>query len=104
MAELSRIDTRKTTYKGDIINGYLNENYRFIKGTIINISAAFINAKNIKSAVNALLKKIGLPIYKYMDDLQIDIDNKYIHVEIVDYYDTESNKKYAYYVSVTYAE
>lgn len=97
-----KIEKIKVTYKGNYINGYLNKNYLFCEGEEIVIADTFVNAKNEKSAVNKIARRLGLHTYEDDEALANDIEFGYVVVEEANYYDEETNETYKWYVSFKY--
>ena len=105
--EISKIDRIKTTYKGTRINkDTVLENYLFAYGDPIVIADAYVNARGPREAINKLLDRCGVGIYKYnnLEDFENDRDCGYIEIEEVNYYDEEDDCEYKYYCKVVYLD
>lgn len=104
--EMTKVETRRSVYNGTYINNCLFENYLFMKGTNVLISDAFINAKDIRCAINKLARRLGLHTYSKEDieELNDDIKCGYYIVEEANYYDEKTNETYKYYVSTVYTK
>ena len=96
-----KIEKIKRTYKGTYINGYLNKHYLFCENEKIIIADTFVNAKNKKSAVNKIARRLGLHTYDE-EELENDVEFGYVTVEEANYYDEETNETYKWYVSFKY--
>lgn len=103
MKQISKVDKIQSTYNGEYRDGCYYENYKYIKGDKIEIADAYVNARNIMSAINKLAKKLGLCTYNDMEDLEDALDSGYCYIEETNNYNEEDDTTYKYYVSINYA-
>lgn len=79
---------------------------RIYNGSHIQVSDTYVNARDVRSAVNKLARKLGLRTYGNneddIEDLKYDIEYGYYIVEETNYYDENTNEKYKYYVCALY--
>lgn len=99
-----KVETYETTYRGTYKDGIKYENYLFLYGTKVKVSDLYVNARDIRSAVNKLARRLGLRTYGKddLDELNDDIENGYYTIEEVNYYSEEDDTTYKYYVSAIY--